>query len=80
MPLDRYLINNIRGSNPRCEAARTCQRVDSNSRNGSHGCRRSYPPMITPTLLYARSLDESGAGIPYAGIREGGVGRPAVLP
>jgi len=30
--------------------------------------------MITPTLLRARSLEEPGAGIPYAGISEGAVG------
>jgi len=37
-------------------------------------------PMITPTLLRARSLDEPGAGIPHAGISEGAVGQLAVLP
>ena len=36
-------------------------------------------PMITPTLLRARSLDELGAGIRHAGISEGVAGKPAVL-
>jgi hypothetical protein len=36
--------------------------------------------VITPILLRARSLDEPGAGIPHAGIWEGTVGQPAVLP
>jgi hypothetical protein len=35
--------------------------------------------MITPILLRARSLDEPGAIIPYAGSSEGVVGKPAVL-
>jgi len=37
-------------------------------------------PMITPNLPRARSLDEPGAGIPHAGISEGAVGQPALLP
>ena len=37
-------------------------------------------PMITPTLLRARSHYEPGAGIAHAGISEGAVGQPAVLP
>jgi len=37
-------------------------------------------PMITPILLRARDLDEPGAGIPHAGICEGAVGQPAILP
>jgi hypothetical protein len=36
--------------------------------------------MITPALLRARSLDEPGAGILNAGISEGAVGKPALLP
>jgi hypothetical protein len=36
-------------------------------------------PMITPTLLRARSLDEPSSGMPHAGISEGAVGQPAVL-
>jgi hypothetical protein len=36
--------------------------------------------MITPTLLRARSLDETGAGIPHAGISEGAPGKSPVLP
>lgn len=35
---------------------------------------------IIPSPLRARSLDEPGAGIPHAGISEGPVGQPAVLP
>jgi hypothetical protein len=31
-------------------------------------------PMITPTLLRARSFDEPGARIPHAGISKGTVG------
>jgi hypothetical protein len=54
-------------------------RIDSFSRIGNHSCD-GRPPMITPTLLRARSLDEPGAGIPHAGISEGAVGKPAVLP
>jgi len=36
--------------------------------------------MIIPAILRTHSLDESGAGIPQAGISEGVVGQPAVLP
>jgi hypothetical protein len=35
--------------------------------------------MITPTLLRAPALDESGAGIPHAWISEGVVGKPVLL-
>jgi hypothetical protein len=36
-------------------------------------------PMITPTLLRARSLDEPGAVILHAGISDGVVGKSALL-
>lgn len=36
--------------------------------------------MTFPALPRARSLDEPGAGIPHAGISQGAVGQPAVLP
>jgi hypothetical protein len=36
--------------------------------------------MITPTLLRALSFDEPDAGIRHAGISEGAVVQPAVLP
>jgi len=39
-----------------------------------------YPEMIILPLLRALSLDEPGAGIPHAGIGEGVVGKPALLP
>src|ERR1017187_2878862 len=48
-------------------------------RFGNYACDRGTP-MITPTQLHARSLDEPGAGIPRAGICEGAVGKPALLP
>ena len=38
------------------------------------------PSMITQTILRARSSDEPGAGIPHAGISEGAIGKPVVLP
>jgi hypothetical protein len=73
-PLPTYfehgLKNKIRGSNPGTEFLGYGTRIDSFSRIGNHSCDVG-PPMITPILLRARSLDEPGAGIPHAGISEG---------
>jgi len=59
------------------------QRIDSISRIGNHGCDGHTPPMITPTLLRARSSYEpgavTGAGILLVGISEGVGGQPALL-